>query len=88
MNNKEAIEKLTNLLNAYEYAQETNTRVMVELNGMEAEALDLAIKALHIVDIINEELSSADPADVDKAIFFDIPYWEKIQERADMRVKD
>ena len=45
-------------------------------------AIDKAIKALHIVDIINEELSSADE---DKAIWFDIPYWEEIQERADMR---
>lgn len=42
----------------------------------------LAIKALHIVDIINEELN---PADEDKAIWFDIPHWEEIQERADMR---
>lgn len=50
MNNKEAIEKLTNLLNSYEYAQKNETQVMVELNGMEAEALDLAIKALEFQD--------------------------------------
>lgn len=50
MTNKEAIEKLTNLLNAYEYAQKTNTQVMVELNGIEAEALDLAINALEKIE--------------------------------------
>lgn len=51
-------------------------------NGYDAEAINISIKALHIVDIINEELS---PADEDKAVWFDIPHWEEIQERADKR---
>lgn len=46
------------------------------------EALDLAIKALHIVEIIKEELS---PAHEDITIFFDNPYFEEIQERAEKR---
>lgn len=53
-------------------------------NGYDAEAINIAIKAVYIVDIINKELS---PADEDKAIWFDSAYFEEIQERAEMRVR-
>lgn len=51
-------------------------------NGYDAEAINLAIKALHTVEIINEELS---PAYEDIAIWFDVPHFEEIQERAEKR---
>lgn len=70
MTNKEAIWIINNRLNI-DYCTDEDIK-----------ALDLAIKALHTVDIINEELN---PADEDKAVWFDIPHWEEIQERADMR---
>lgn len=84
MTNKEAIEILKPLTGYNVDKNGIGTFPMVS-TPLQAEALDLAIKALHIVDIINEELS---PADEDKAIWFDIPYWEEIQERADKEAEN
>lgn len=47
--------------------------------------LRLAIKALHTVEIIKEELG---PEYEEVAIWFDVPHFEEIQERAEMRVKN
>lgn len=49
--------------------------------GCKAE-FDLAIKALHTVEIIKEELG---PAYEETAIWFDVPHFEEIQERAEKR---
>ena len=49
--------------------------------GCKAE-FDLAIKALHTVEIIEEELG---PAYEEMAIWFDVPHFEEIQERAEKR---
>lgn len=75
MTNKEAIE----ILKLYKQRLDESCSNLLD---RDKEALDLAIKALNIVDIINEELS---PADEDKAVWFDIPHFEEIQERANMR---
>lgn len=48
-------------------------------------AVGLAIKALHTVEIIKEELG---PEYEENAIWFDVPHFEEIQERADIRVKN
>ena len=77
MTNKEAIERIKDHM----FIHKMNEPRAIHIT----QALKLAIKALHTVEIINEELS---PADEDKAIWFDIPYWEEIQERAEMRVKN
>ena len=45
---------------------------------------NIAIKALHTVEIIKEELG---PEYEENAIWFDVPHFEEIQERAEMRVK-
>lgn len=73
MTNKEAVKilKSSMLMHSYRYSAE-------ELE----EAFNLAIKALHTVEIINEELS---PAYEDIAIWFDVPHFEEIQERAEKR---
>lgn len=46
--------------------------------------LNLAIKAIHIVDIIKEELG---PEYEENAIWFDVPHFEEIQERAEKRAE-
>lgn len=51
-------------------------------NSYQYEALNLAIKALHTVEIIKEELG---PAYEEMAIWLDVPHFEEIQERAEKR---
>lgn len=75
MTNKEAIE----ILQGYK-SRLTNS--CSNLLDDDIEAFNIAIKAMHIVDIIKEELS---PAHEDITILFDNPYFDEIQERADKR---
>lgn len=74
MTNKEAIEHL----------KELKTLRIEFPNTLQEQAINLALKALHTVEIIEEELG---PAYEEMAIWFDVPHFEEIQERAEMRVK-
>lgn len=72
MTNREAIAILTH---NWKY------RELID-NSYQYEALELAIKALHTVEIIEDELG---PEYEETAIWFDVPHFEEIQERAEKR---